>query len=45
MGAFWTNPLNIAVFLVIPAVVIGLAKSWMKLKDKAAEKQPKQSEE
>ena len=38
MGAFWTNPLYIAVILVIPAVVIGLAKSWKNLKDKAAEK-------
>lgn len=34
----FNNPWHIAIVLMIPVVIIGLAKAWMRFKDKYAEK-------
>jgi len=38
MEVLYTSPWIVGCILVIPVVIIGLAKSWKRLKDKKAEK-------
>jgi hypothetical protein len=38
MNAFMSNPWNIVIVLVLPAIVIGLAKSLKRFNEKIAEK-------